>query len=752
MPARAAFLCLWLWLLGLGAVPRARAEFACNAPFMLPALHTDATTGRQLVLCISDPRYQRKRLVWYVQGRTDRFKAFGAAIPSAEKGGDAHVYVGEMVPMEMARHNGLDGEDATHDLLSEPTPVSISIDRDAQSIQMQSLRAGGSSLHWTIVPHGFPAGTLQVPRTCGPYLLPLHPPDQIAPVTGAQRALTCLIRVDFGAQHFAYVSWGYYKRQPEHPQLDLDSHMDASVDFQMDASVHPRMNRHAQSNRRHVHTTQQPPCAATRLYFALGFVGPQDGVSVDLCDPEAGRLRRCQLSVVANQERRTYVWSPDAGHQVALPQDDWPRNNDPHDDWPRNDQQHDHWPQSQSGTHQHPADLRTRVNALEARLNALQQHGHAVPSPEGADTPFTGLSFNYEREMLRTHADLADAHRHHCHNHSHAHPHCRPRAPNALEQRIAAVEARLVRQEDTTAALTAPPSTPPHFIRRGIRRMGRSLNASIKKRKGKQHVHWPHSSSLSPSAHTPTPHIPEPTSPYREYYASPSPQPGTEPDGLGPVPDTTGHTQPMLPSRPDGTGPVRTDSIESGSGTLIRSSGHDPAKPSASGRLGSVDSGKFGPIDPGRLSSADSGRLSYVDSGRLSYVDSGRLSSADSGRLGPIDSGRLGPIDSGRLSSAGTGAAGTGAGISGGSGASAALGSEVPANSLSPSGPTIAGSTGPLISPPNQPGPVDPAPYLMLHPYESRTTPRPAMDPLLQGTDALRDLDPVTRQQVLQYL
>ena len=128
------------------------STFTCNEPFMIPAQYVDLQ-GNSFAMCLSDPKFHKNRLIWYIQGMNGPYKAIGVA---SRHGGDE--FEGAVLPIEKpAARSGMH---------ADPVKVKVHLDRASGVISIEPANSSSASMvNWIIKPNGFPAGTLKVPTS-----------------------------------------------------------------------------------------------------------------------------------------------------------------------------------------------------------------------------------------------------------------------------------------------------------------------------------------------------------------------------------------------------------------------------------------------------------------------------------------------------------------------------------------------------------------------------------------------------------
>jgi hypothetical protein len=249
--------------------------FTCNEPFMIPAQYIDLQ-GNSFAMCLSDPKFHRNRLIWYIQELNGPYKAIGVA---AKQHGSGR-FKGTVLPIEQP-----DNRSGMH---ADPVRVSVHLDRSSGVISIKPVGDARNVINWTIKPRGFPPGTLKVPTSCGPFLKTLKDPKLIAPLTGAGRSARVCIAHGHGAD--AFISWG----SSAHPGGQLSRGQDDdALGLEGDAE---------------------------KSFFSLGFVGSDRGVSIDICDggDDDGVAQRCEMSRLVGHVRKTFIVGDEDTYKVNV--------------------------------------------------------------------------------------------------------------------------------------------------------------------------------------------------------------------------------------------------------------------------------------------------------------------------------------------------------------------------------------------------------------------------------------------------
>ena len=215
-------------------------KFTCNSPYMVLATYTDLV-GNDFIMCFTN---RNDRALWYIQELKGSYKALG----HASKHGNE--LIGDVVPIELPFRGS--------DMHASPVKVSFNLDMINFKVVVKPLNGIGMSIDWKLAPSGIEAGTLIVPRTCGPFLKPVHDPSALAPLEHYSTA--CVLPGENPGQD-AFISWGSYKK-------DLHNH---SAPFYRD-----EMSK----------------------YFSVGFIGHDHGIVIDICDPHNPEAQRCELNVL----------------------------------------------------------------------------------------------------------------------------------------------------------------------------------------------------------------------------------------------------------------------------------------------------------------------------------------------------------------------------------------------------------------------------------------------------------------------
>lgn len=237
-------------------------NFTCNEPFMIPAEYID-NSGNHFAMCLSDPRYHRRRIIWYIQDTNGSdYKALGVAVG---KGGGN--FVGTVVPIQLP--------EAGSGMHADPVSVRVHLDRRAGVVTVQPINkgtTGGKLINWIIKPNGFASGSLRVPDSCGPFLTTLKNPALLAPLTGAdgKDSTVCILH---GSKADAFISWGSFKHDDDHTKIDP---------LAIDGGIDPK-------------------------FFSVGFVGSDRGVSIDICDHGDNDAVRCEMSRLVGHARKTFI-------------------------------------------------------------------------------------------------------------------------------------------------------------------------------------------------------------------------------------------------------------------------------------------------------------------------------------------------------------------------------------------------------------------------------------------------------------
>ena len=211
-------------------------------------------------MCLSDPRFHRKRIIWYIQENTSGSDYKAVGFGNSKGGGD---FVGKVIPLQQPGVGS--------GMHADPVKVRVRLDRRSGVVSVKPVHGGGKAVNWIIRPDGFAPGSLRVPESCGPFIETFKNPKLLAPLTGADKkdSIVCLVR---GKGADAFLSWGSFKHDSK----------DDPDPLAIDGGIEPK-------------------------FFSVGFVGADRGVSIDICDPAGDDAVRCEMSRLVGNTRKTFI-------------------------------------------------------------------------------------------------------------------------------------------------------------------------------------------------------------------------------------------------------------------------------------------------------------------------------------------------------------------------------------------------------------------------------------------------------------
>lgn len=238
-------------------------KFTCNSPYMVLATYTDLE-GNDFIMCFTN---RSDRALWYIQELKGSYKALGYALKHGNE------LIGNVVPIELPFRGS--------DMHASPVKVSFNLDMINFKVVVKPLNGIGMPINWKLAPSGTEPGTLIIPRTCGPFLKPVHDPSALAPLNGAEHYSTgCMLPGEHTGED-AFISWGSYKKDLHNPPAPF---------------YRGEMSK----------------------YFAVGFIGHDHGTVIDICDPNNPDAQRCEFNLLNGHRRKIFRESDSNKYDHAL--------------------------------------------------------------------------------------------------------------------------------------------------------------------------------------------------------------------------------------------------------------------------------------------------------------------------------------------------------------------------------------------------------------------------------------------------